>query len=106
MLALVPQLLLVGVVLLWIATVVAVARDAASRIANRAAPRAAAALAAALPLVGAVVWLCVRPGETRQDRRERRLRTATLERELQASSPVYAAAPRRSSEAEVPAAAA
>jgi hypothetical protein len=105
MLAIASQLLLVGLVLLWAATIVAVARDAGARIANRTAPRAAAALAAALPFVGVVVWLCVRPGETRLERRERRLRTATLERELQ-TSPVYVPPPRPAADADAPAAAA
>ena len=105
MLSAVSDLLLVGLVLLWAATVAAVARDAGARIANRAAPRAAAALAVALPFVGAVVWLCVRPGETRLERRERRLRTATLERELR-TAPAHVPLPRQTAEADVPAAAA
>jgi hypothetical protein len=104
MLSAVPDLLLVGFVLVWGATIAAVARDAKARVANRAAPRAAAALAGLLPFVGALVWLCVRPGETRLERRERRLRTATLERELQ-RPPVHVSLAQPAAEADVPAAA-
>jgi hypothetical protein len=92
MLGLVSDLVLVGIVLCWGGTVVAVARDARARVANRAAPRAAAALAALAPFVGAVVWLCVRPAETRLERRARRLHALTLERELR-RSPLYVPLP-------------
>jgi hypothetical protein len=82
MLALVSHYLLVSTVLAWLGTVAAVARDAQARVRNRAATRAAAATAFLLPFVGALVWLCVRPAETRLERRERRLRKAELQRQL------------------------
>jgi hypothetical protein len=92
MLAAATDLFLVGLGLAWLGTIVAVARDAQARVVNRSARRTAAATAALLPFAGALVWLCVRPAETRLERRERRLRTATLERELQ-HAPVHVAPP-------------
>lgn len=89
MLALVSHLFLVSLTLAWLGTVVAVVRDAQARVRNRAATRAAAATALLLPFVGALVWLCVRPAETRVERRERRLRKAVLQRQL--AQPVLAA---------------
>lgn len=82
MLALVSHVFLVSVTLAWLGTVAAVARDAQARVRNSAATRAAAATAFLLPFVGALVWLCVRPVETRLERRERRLRAAVLQRQL------------------------
>jgi hypothetical protein len=82
MLAAASQLVLASAILAWIGTVVAVARDARARLENRSGRRAGTALAALLPFVGALVWLCVRPPETRRDRRERRLRASVLERQL------------------------
>ena len=84
--------MLAGLVLTWAGTIVAVARDARSRMVNRRTPRAAAMLAALVPFAGALVWLCVRPAETRLDRRERRLRALNLERELQ-QAPLYVPLP-------------
>jgi hypothetical protein len=89
MLALVSHYFLVSMTLAWLGTIAAVARDAQARVRNRAATRAAAATAFALPFVGALVWLCVRPAETRLERRVRRLRTAELQRLL--APPVLAA---------------
>lgn len=66
----------------WLSTIVAVWRDAGARIANQAGVRAATALATLLPFVGVFVWFCVRPMDTRFDRRGRRLCIALAEREL------------------------
>jgi hypothetical protein len=98
MLSLLSDYFLVSMTLAWLGTVAAVARDAQARVRNRAATRAAAATAFVLPFVGALVWLCVRPAETRVERRERRLRTAELQRLL--APPVLAtpAAPARERE--------
>ena len=82
MFAAASHLVLAAVVLAWAGTVVAVARDVRERLENRAGRRAGAGIAALLPFVGGLVWLCVRPAETRVERRERRLRAAVLERQL------------------------
>jgi hypothetical protein len=68
--------------LLWLGSIASVARDARARVSNPAATRAAVGAATLLPLVGAAIWLCVRPAETRAERRERRLLTLVAEREL------------------------
>jgi uncharacterized membrane protein len=77
----------------WAGTVVAVALDARARIDNRSAARAAGLLAAALPFAGAALWLCLRPAETRRDRRERRLTDAVCELDAPAAAPVAAPRP-------------
>jgi len=82
MLATVSHLVLVAAVLAWLGTIAAVARDARARVRNRSTTRAAAATAFVLPFVGALVWVCVRPTETRLERRERRLRAAVLQQQL------------------------
>ena len=69
----------VALVLLWLASILAVVRDARTRIANGAGVKAAGALAALLPLGGALLYLCVRPLETRLERRERRVIQLLLE---------------------------
>jgi hypothetical protein len=102
-LATASQLVLATLALAWIGSVAAVARDAHARLENRAGRRAAAALAALLPFVGSLVWLCVRPAETRLDRRERRLRAAVLERQL---SPPVLSPPARAAAEPAPARAA
>lgn len=102
MFSLLSHLVLVSGALLWLGSVAAVARDACSRIENRGGRRAGVALAALVPFVGALVWLCVRPAETRRDRRERRLRRALLERELMPpvlAAPVHAAPERATARA-------
>jgi len=63
----------VALVLLWLGSVVSVVRDARARVANPAGVKAAGALALLLPFGGALLYLCIRPLETRLDRRERRL---------------------------------
>jgi hypothetical protein len=65
--------LLLSFAVAWAGIVAAVVRDAHARVENPSAARAAAALAALLPIVGGALWLCVRPSETRLQRRERRL---------------------------------
>jgi hypothetical protein len=77
----------------WAGTVVAVALDARARVDNPAAARAAAVLAAGLPFAGAALWLCLRPAETRRDRRERRLTDAVCELDAHAAAPVAAPRP-------------
>lgn len=81
--------LLVG----WAGVVVAVVRDAHGRIENPAAARAAGLLAAALPILGGVLWLCLRPHETRAERRERRLVDAVCELEAAPATPPVAFPP-------------
>ena len=76
MFALVETWLIASLVAGWGGTVLAVALDARARVDNPSAARAAASLAALLPFAGAALWLCVRPAETRRDRRERRITTA------------------------------
>jgi hypothetical protein len=73
MFALVEIWLLVSAAVGWAGIVLAVVLDARARVDNPAAARAAAVLAAALPFAGGAIWLCLRPVETRRDRRERRL---------------------------------
>lgn len=70
--------------LLWAASIVAVARDARSRVSNTNATRLAVAAAALLPFAGAAIWWCARPAQTRAERREYRLRLLVAERELEA----------------------
>jgi hypothetical protein len=67
-----------AVAFVWLGTVAAVARDAHARILNPAASKAAAALAFLLPFVGGALWLCIRPPETLEERRARRVVEAVL----------------------------
>jgi hypothetical protein len=72
---------------MWLGSVRWVRVDARQRLANPSAIRAATWLALALPFVGAVVWMALRPLETRRNRRERRVVTLLLESQLPAREP-------------------
>jgi hypothetical protein len=73
--------------LLWVGSIVAVARDGRARVSNPTATYVAVAATILLPFVGAVIWLCVRPGRTRLERREHRLLVRLAEQELAAAAP-------------------
>ena len=84
----------------WAGVAAAVVRDARSRVENPSAARLAGLLALALLIGGGLLWLCIRPAETRRDRRERRLVLAACELVAPAPAPMPvpaqpAAEPRR-----------
>jgi hypothetical protein len=79
MVALIEIWLALSTAIGWAGTVLAVVLDARARIDNGSATLAAGLLAAVLPFAGAGLWLCLRPAETRRDRRERRLADAVCE---------------------------
>ena len=79
MFALVEIWLVLSLVVAWAGIVAAVVRDARARVDSPSAARAAALLAALLPVVGGALWLCLRPAETRLQRREHRLVLAAFE---------------------------
>jgi hypothetical protein len=81
----------VWLVAMWLGSVRWVRVDARTRLANPNAIRAATWLALVLPFAGAAVWTAVRPLETRQSRRERRVVTLLLESQLPAREPEPAA---------------
>src|SRR5205807_9520999 len=70
--------------LVWLCSVLAVRDDARARIENPAGRRASVLTTLALPVVGFLIWLLLRPTETRSQRRERRLFMALAEHELRA----------------------
>ena len=70
----------------WVASVRWVQLDARARLRNPSGLRAAVVAAGALPFLGALLWACVRPGETLLERRERRLARLLLEAELRQSA--------------------
>jgi hypothetical protein len=65
----------------WLACLAWVARDVRARTTDRRAARLATAMGA-VPVAGAIVYLCVRPHETLEERRERRLARRLFETEL------------------------
>src|SRR5438094_9394812 len=72
------DLLSASLPLLWIAGAFHTGADARRRFANVSARRFWTALAVLLPLVGAGVYLVVRPDETLEERRLRRRRVLYL----------------------------
>jgi len=93
MFALVEIWLVASFLVAWGGVVAAVVRDAHARVDNPSAARAAALLAAVLPIVGGALWLCLRPAETRLDRRERRLVISAYALDEPRSVPAPAPAP-------------
>jgi hypothetical protein len=87
MFALLQIWLVLSLCVAWVVPVLAVVLDARARIDNPSAAFAAGVLATALPVAGALLWLLVRPAETLQERRERRLADAVSEAEAQAPRP-------------------
>src|SRR5438477_6025060 len=92
----IPNFALAALAAFWVGSVLAVHFDAHARLANRGGVRAAVAIAGVLPFVGAFVWLCVRPTQTRLERRQR-LFLGLLTEELAASGPTDRAPPARQS---------
>jgi hypothetical protein len=64
---------------LWLGCARWVQLDAQARLANPSGIKAATAAAILLPFLGPAFWLCLRPAETRIERRERRLARRFLE---------------------------
>jgi len=64
---------------MWLGSARCVQRDAEARLGNPSGIRAAVAAALLLPFLGAFLWLCLRPAETRVERRQRRLARLALE---------------------------
>ena len=91
MFALVEIWVVLSLVVAWAGIAAAVVRDARARVDNPSAAKAAGLLALVLPIAGGALWLCVRPAETRLERRERRLVTAAYE--LPNSVPAFVPAP-------------
>ena len=87
------DLLSASLPLLWIAGAFHTGADARRRFANVSARRFWTALAVLLPLVGAGVYLVVRPAETREERRLRRRRVLYLEVAAGARATVRATLP-------------
>src|SRR5262245_42378527 len=70
-----------GLVVAWVTCVVSIASDVRARTTDRRAARLATALGA-VPVAGPVVYLCLRPPETREERRERRLARRLFQAEI------------------------
>jgi double zinc ribbon protein len=72
---------LLGLVVAWVTCLVWIARDVRARTTDRRAARLATAIGV-VPVAGAIVYLCIRPPETLEQRRERRLARRLFEAEL------------------------
>ena len=80
-------LIVIFLVLMWLALVVWVFRDAARRNNAPGYPRLMAAVALVIPYLGPLLYLALRPSETIEEQRERRLETVGLERQALLSCP-------------------
>jgi len=75
-------MLRIFLVALWLALAWWTYQDARRRLESPSLVAAAVALSVVLPFLGAIIWLVVRPAEYLDEKRERELELATLERGL------------------------
>jgi hypothetical protein len=80
-------LIIIFLILMWLALGVWVYKDARRRNSAPGYPKAMAAMAILIPYFGPLLYIAVRPSETAQEQRDRRLETEVLERQSILSCP-------------------